>query len=47
MTPEPDAPDYFAGLYQSSDDPWMLRCEKRVNVCYCVFSLVEVPRSIY
>ena len=25
MTPEPNAQDYFAGLYQRSDDPWLLR----------------------
>jgi SAM-dependent methyltransferase len=25
MTAEPDARDYFASLYQDSDDPWLLR----------------------
>jgi SAM-dependent methyltransferase len=25
MTAEPDAHDYFAGLYRDSDDPWLLR----------------------
>lgn len=25
MTTEPDAREYFAGLYQRSDDPWLLR----------------------
>ena len=29
MTPEPDAGDYFAGLYRSSDDPWLLRISIR------------------
>jgi cyclopropane fatty-acyl-phospholipid synthase-like methyltransferase len=24
-TPEPNAQDYFAGLYEGSDDPWLLR----------------------
>ncbi len=38
MTPETGRDRTISlGLYQSSDDPWMLRCEKRVNVCYCVF----------
>jgi SAM-dependent methyltransferase len=25
MSPEPDANDYFTGLYDKSDDPWLLR----------------------
>jgi len=29
MTPEPHARDYFAGLCQSSDDPWLLRISIR------------------